>query len=184
MPTLVVTSESDLAMSGMYRAASILAEKGVGTLVTLKESVLDLSAPTTANHTSWGPLLAMGGCYGTPFYGIARHFGIIEDANGVASSTVASFLKPVLSGGTAMTATDKMVDDALNTKGAMNCCTPFPLVRRSPSSPGALAPTTADRAPWRVAVHLVLRELGARRARERGRGKGERVREGSGIGVG
>ena len=141
VPTLVVTSESDLAMGGAYRAASILAEKGVGTLVTFKESVLDLSAPTTAGHTAWGPLLAMGGCYGTPFHGLARHFAIIEDADGVTSSTVASFLKPALSGGKAMAATDKMVDDALNTKAAMNFCTPFPLVRRSPPSPGALPRT-------------------------------------------
>ena len=125
VPTLLVTSEHDLAMSGMYRAADILAEKGVGTLVTFKESALNLSVPTTVAGTSWGAFLRFGQCYYLPFYGMLRHFAIIDDA--VTSSTVASFLKRALSGGKAMTGTDKMVDGQLNTRGHMSCCTPFPL---------------------------------------------------------
>jgi hypothetical protein len=126
VPTLIVTSDLDTLIGGSYRAADILGDSA--TLVTLKDSAIDITTPTINATSSWGSLLAMGCCVGSPFYGMKRHFAIAEDADGTVSALAVAFLKQVYSG-TPMESTDQMVNDQLNSRAETSCCVPFPLFK-------------------------------------------------------
>ena len=125
-PSLILTCENDVVIAATHRQKEILGERA--TLVTLKESAIDLSAPVTRATTGWGPFLTLS-CPGGPFHGIPRHFAIIEDAGNVASDITAAFLKQHLAGGKPLAASDKMLDGKLNTKAPTSICVPFPLFR-------------------------------------------------------
>jgi len=126
-PTLLLTAEYDLTNAAAYRAADNLGARG--TVVTLKEASLDLGIPHTKATTSWGTIAALGCCAASPFFGVPRHFGITEDAGGVASGVLAAFLKQHLKGGPPMAGTDTMVGGEINTRAALSCLSPFPLFK-------------------------------------------------------
>ena len=126
VPSLFITAEYDATKAGMDRGADIAPNS---TLVTFKDSALDLANPTTRATTSWGPFLALGGCYGTPFFGMPRHFALANEEKDVSAVPVGQFLRKHFYGGPDMEASDLMWNGQLNAKAPNKCCAPFPLFR-------------------------------------------------------
>ena len=124
IPSLIVTSEFDGVKAGAYRGADLLGT--LATTVTFKDSVLDLATPITKMATPWGPFLTVG-FFGTPFWGLRRHFALGDEANDVSHEAVVPFLKKVFAGGPDMVGSDKMYKNELNSRAPDGCCHPFPL---------------------------------------------------------
>ena len=124
VPSLVVTSDYDAVKEGNYRLADI----AQSTLITLKDSVLDLNGPWTKKTSSWGVFYPCA-CYGGPFHGITRHFAIAHESRIVAGEPVAEFLNSVFRGGPELKATSRMYDNKLNSKAPSKICSPFPIFK-------------------------------------------------------
>ena len=126
IPSLLITSENDLVKSGMYRTFDIIG--GDSTLVTLKDSVLNLNIPNTKKKTSWGCFSYLS-CYGSPFYGLTRHFAIANEEEDHASHFVISFLKKLFYDENIENSVNLnlLYDNKLNSKSPNKCCSPFPL---------------------------------------------------------
>lgn len=84
-PSLVVTSDLDMTKSGNYRLHEIAG--GHSTLVTFKDSALDLDIPTTKATSAWGGF-ACAACYTSPLYGMRQHFALGNEENDVAHEPV------------------------------------------------------------------------------------------------
>ena len=121
VPSLVVTSDYDLVKEGNYR----LADMAGSTIVTLKDTVLDLNLPHSKKTSSWGAFLPCT-CYGGPFFGLPRHFAIAHEERVVAGEPVVQFLNSVFREGPEMKGSSRMYGNALNTKAPSICCAPFP----------------------------------------------------------
>merc|ERR1719482_2236672 len=116
IPSLFITAENDMMKSGMYRFADIAG--GENTLVTFKDSALDLSVPTTAATSTWWPFL------GLSFMGIPHHFALNTEEKDISHEPVTQFLKKYFVGGKEMQDSDKMVDGRLNSRAPITCCSP------------------------------------------------------------
>merc|ERR1719231_935425 len=123
VPSLLVTADLDLVKSGMYRAADILGSNA--TLVTFKDAALDLSLPTTKQTTAWGPIIMLGCCQASPFFGLRRHFALANEERDVSAAPTATFLKHALKEGGSLEAEGTKMHP-LNTKAPGICCVPFP----------------------------------------------------------
>ena len=127
VPSLFITSDFDVVKSGMYRLADV-AGGNDKTLVTFKDSALDLSFTNSMKNTSWG-LFSMMACYGLPFHGIPRHFAVGGGEDDVPSVPIIAFLNKTFHGSDMESAIDmsKLYNESLNTKAPNYCCSPFPL---------------------------------------------------------
>lgn len=126
IPSLLITSENDMVKSGMYRTHDIIG--GDSTLVTLKDSILNLDVPNTKEKTSWGCFSNLA-CYGSPFYGLPRHFAIANEKEEHASNFVVAFLNRIFYNKDIENYVDLSLlhNNKLNSKSNNKCCAPFPL---------------------------------------------------------
>ena len=74
-----------MTKSGNYRLHEIAG--GHSTLVTFKDSALDLDIPTTKATSAWGGF-ACAACYTSPLYGMRQHFALGNEENDVAHEPV------------------------------------------------------------------------------------------------
>ena len=127
VPSLFITSDFDAVKAGTYKLADI-AGGNDKTLVTFKDSALDLSFTNSKKTTSWG-LFSYIACYGMPFYGIPQHFALGGGEDAVTSVPIVAFLNKTFNGSDMESAIDtsKLYQEALNTKSPNYCCSPFPL---------------------------------------------------------
>ena len=126
IPSLLITSENDMVKSGMYRTYDFIG--GDSTLVTLKDSVLNLNIPNTKKKTSWGCFSYLS-CYGGPFYGLPRHFAIANEEEDHAGNFIVAFLNKIFYNKNIEDSVDLnlLYENKLNSKSPNKCCSPFPL---------------------------------------------------------
>ena len=126
IPSLLITSENDMVKSGMYRTHNNIG--GDSTLITFKDSVLNLNIPNTKKETYWGCFSNLA-CYGCPFYGLPRHFGIGAEDD-ITSNFIVSFLNKIFYNQSNIENNinlDLLYDNKLNSRAPNKCCAPFPL---------------------------------------------------------